>query len=243
MTTVFRFLLFIGMLGLVLHGSTTLAQNNKILAGRVLFPNGTPAPDARVTVKTDCQNAGYSLVKYAIASPDGSFFVPAFGEDCQRYRLTADKREEFWLETGEDKVFYRANGVSATLDISSDSPLQPALIVLGARGGKIDVQVWDNATNQFIYALVSIEHKPVVGKTFGSMEIATGHDGSPDTLFLPAGDYTASVEQFKCHEKLFWAIRPPVFPFTAVAGERNELKISIDAGLIEGSPGNGKCVP
>jgi hypothetical protein len=238
-------LLFVSLLALRLPGDPVLAQNAKTLAGKVLFPDGTPVADARVTATTDCQtyHAGYRLVRFATTSLDGTFSMAAFGEDCQRYRFTADKRDDFWLRTGDDVFYGGSNGTSPVLDLSLASASQPVTILLGARGGKVDIQVWDNATKRFIYALVSIEHKPVEGKKFGSEDIATGKDGSADTLFLPAGDYTASVEQFQCRDKIFWAITPPVFTFTAVGGERSVLKVSIDVRSIKSTPHGVKCVP
>ena len=71
--------------------------------------------------------------------------------------------------------------------------------------------VWDAATARFIPAMLSIDHKAVEGKTFGSMDIATGEDGSADTLLLPPGEYVASVLQYQCGTKEYWAAVRPQF--------------------------------
>ncbi len=201
-----------------------------------------------VTAATTCETGetGYHLVRQATAAADGTFSIPAFGEECQRYRLTADKRSDFWLETG-DAVFYgSSNGTAPTLDFSAVSASAPVTIVLGQRGGRIDFRVWDTATAHFIYAELGIERKLVEGKKFGSMWIATGKDGSVDTLLLPQGEYVASVLQYQCGDKEYWAAAPPQFPFEVTAGIVQEPKIVIDVHSIKSSrtysnPRGKKC--
>jgi len=195
------------------------AQVGRTIRGTVLYPDGSAAPRATVTATTICDHASYRLVKQETTADDGSFSIESFGEDCYRYRLSANKSGDFWLETGDaastspQGVFYSGpNGTYPTVDVlSTASPPAPVTIELGQRGGKVDLQVWDRATSRFIYAILSIDRRPVEGKKFGSEEIATGMDGSLDTLFLPPGDYVASVVQYQCKGKEFWAAMPPEF--------------------------------
>lgn len=244
----FRRVALISLLGVL--SLNVRAQNRGMLTGSVLYPDGTPAAGAKVTATTDCEtyHAGYRLVQYATAGLDGAFLMAAFGEGCQRYRFSANKSDDFWLETGDDIFLGQSNGTIPTLDLSSTPVPGPVAIMLGARGGKVDLQVWDVATARFIHATVMINHKPVVGKKFGSEEVATGKDGSPDTLFLPAGEYVASVDQYQCRDKEFWSATPPTFPFAVNAGERQNLKIPIDVRLIRNlstyaNPRGKRCLP
>jgi hypothetical protein len=228
-----------------------------MLRGTVWFPDGTPVPGATVTATTVCESgeAGISLVKKATTTPEGTFSIAAFGERCHQYRLTANKREDFWLETGGTvepgnmaAVFYVSpNGTSPTVDLSSiTSPPQPITIMLGLRGGWVDFKVWDTATGRFIYAELSIERKPTEAKKFGSLQIATGKDGSADTVLLPPAEYVASILQYQCGTKEYWAAAPPQFSFEVTAGNKQEPKIELDVRTIKSlktyaNPDGKKC--
>ncbi len=179
----------------------------------VAFPDGTPVQGATVTATTICESreGGYRLVKQATTTPEGTFSIPAFGGGCNQYRLTAGRRADFWIETGDCVFCGGPNGKSPTVNLSAASAPKPVTIVLGQRGGAIDFRVWDAATARFIPAMLSIDHKAVEGKTFGSMDIATGEDGSADTLLLPPGEYVASVLQYQCGTKEYWAAVRPQF--------------------------------
>jgi hypothetical protein len=224
------------------------SQDSPVLRGTVLFPDGTPAHEATVTATTACENGegGYRLARQATTTPEGTFSIPPFGEGCNQYRLTAGKAADFWIETG-DCVFCGApNGMPPTVNLSAASAPEPITIVLGQRGGTTDFRVWDAATARFMRAMLRIDHKPVEGKTFGSMDIATGKDGSADTLLLPPGEYVASVLQYQCGTKEYWAAVPPQFSFEVTAGNKQEPKISVDVRTIKSSktyanPHGRKC--
>ena len=71
------------------------------------------------------------------------------------------------------------------------------------------------------------------GKKFGSVQIATGRDGSPDTLLLPAGDYEVVVEQYSCGAADYFALNPPRERFAVQAGQVTAKDISVDVRLIK----------
>jgi hypothetical protein len=224
------------------------AQEIPLLRGTVVFADGTPVRDATVTAVTICEKgeAGYRLVRQATATPEGTFSIPAFGEGCNQYRLTAGRLADFWIETGDCVFCGGPNGTPPTVDLSAGSVPEPVTIVLGQRGGMVDFWVWDAATARFIRAMLSIDHKAVEGKTFGSMEIATGKDGSADTLLLPPGEYVASVLQYQCGTKEYWAAVPPQFSFEVRAGSRQEQRISVDVRTLKSlktyaNPHGRKC--
>ena len=121
-------------------------------------------------------------------------------------------------------------------------------IMLGSRGGLVSFRVWDTATNRFVYAGLYLKRMPVSGKKFGSMNIATGHDGSPDTLLLPVGQYEVSVERYSCRGTDYFTVKPPRETFTVEAGLRTEKDISVDVRQIKpissyGNPGAEYCKP
>ena len=89
------------------------------------------------------------------------------------------------------------------------------------------------AAGRFIYAELGIERKPAEAKKFGSMQIATGKDGSADTLLLPPGEYVASVLQYQCGTKEYWASAPPHFSFEVTAGNKQEPKIELDVRTLK----------
>lgn len=103
--------------------------------------------------------------------------------DCNRIRLFAKKTEDLWLETGPDVLSGEDNGTAPVVVIPSSATTK---ITMGSRVGSISYRVWDKATNRFIRAGLYIKRMPVTGKKFGSVQIATGPDGSPDTLLLAA---------------------------------------------------------
>ena len=256
--TTHRVALLVGVLALWQTSQISArAQDLPMLRGTVSFPDGTPVPGATVTATTVCDSgeAGVSLVKKATTTPEATFSIAAFGEGCHQYRLTANKREDFWLETGDSHsrsgaaaAFYVGpNGTSPTVDLpSATSSPQPITIVLGLRGGWVDIRVWDTAASRFIYAELLIERKPIEGKKFGSVQIATGKDGSADTLLLPPAEYVASVLQYQCGTKEYWAAVPPQFPFEVTAGNKQEPKIELDIRTMKSSktyanPHGKKC--
>jgi hypothetical protein len=231
----------------VLQGSTW-AQAIPMLRGTVAFPDGTPVQEATVTATTICENgeAGYRLVKQATTTPEGTFSIPAFGGECSQYRLTAGKRADFWIETGDCLFCGGPNGTPPTVNLSAPSVPGTITIVLGQRGGAVDLRVWDAATARFIRAMLRIDHTPVEGKTFGSMEIATGKDGSADTLLLPPGEYVASILEYQCGTKEYWAAAPPQFSFEVTSGNKQDPKISVDVRTIKSlktyaNPRGRKC--
>jgi len=133
------------------------------------------------------------------AANDGTFSFPVFDPDCNRYRFSASKPSDFWLPSNQN-VF---TGV----------PSQPVQIVLGPRGGKVQIQVWDVATDRFIRAQLDISRKTIAGKQFGSLQTATNLDGSAITELLPSGEYSVKVISYPCANVEYWTSNGPASSF------------------------------
>lgn len=227
--TIFRTLL-------LFMAATTLGQVTSRplpggINGIVRAPDGVPLEGAVVTAKTDCNEVGLSFVEQVKTSATGSFYVPPFATgDCDRIRLSAKKPEDLWLETGHDPLSGDENGTAPVVVIPSSATTE---ITMGARGGSVSFRVLDKATDRFIWAGLYIERIPILGKKFGSVQIATGRDGSPDTLLLPAGDYQVSVDQYSCGTVNFFALNPSKRSFTVQAGQVMAKDISVDVRLIK----------
>ncbi len=201
-----------------------------------------------MTAKTACDDMGYHLVSQAKSSEDGTFSIPPFGENCRRYQFSANKRSDFWMETGEDNLNGGLNGTSPAIDLSSTSDPNPVTIKLGQQGGRVDFQVWDIATKHFIYAMLSLKHQPVAGKTFGSEMFATGKDGAADTLLLPPGEYLVSIDSYQCRDRQYIPAAQMCFPLSVASGRQQQKEYRIDVRLIKasralGTPYGRKCKP
>jgi hypothetical protein len=224
------------------------AQASTPLRGRVVFPDGTPAPGATVTVKTACDDMGYHLVSQAKTSEDGTFSIPPFGENCRRFQFTASKRSDFWMETGEDNLNGGLNGTSPAIDLSLTPDPSPVTIKLGQQGGRVDVQVWDIATERFVYATLSLKHQPAAGRIFGSEMFATGKNGSSETLLLPPGEYFVNIDSYQCRDRQYVPPEQLCFPLSVASGTQQRKELQIDVRLIKamrafGTPYGRKCSP
>jgi hypothetical protein len=148
-------------------------------------------------------------------------------------RLSAKKVEDLWLKTGHD-VFYEAdNGTSPEVDAPWTRTPTTTEIKLGRQGGLVSFRVRDMASDRFIWAELQLERTPVPGAKFGSLRIATGPDGSPDTLLLPAGQYQIFLESYSCHGKDYFTDRPPMESLTVQAGEKVAKDFSVDVRSIK----------
>lgn len=94
----------------------------------------------------------------------------------------------------------------------------------------------DTAKRRFIWAGLHVERKPTKGVTYGSMDIATGIDGSADTLLLPPGEYLISVERFSCQNSQYFTTHPPSETLTVKEGQRLMKDISVDVRRIKPAP-------
>lgn len=208
-----------------------------------------PSAGATVSAVTECsQDVHVKYVKDVKTSTDGSFYVPPFPSGCNRVRLTAKKAEDLWLKTGHDVFYEGDNGTTPIVEASATGSPTTVEIKLGTRGGLVSFRVWDAASHRFIYAELYVKRMPMPGVVFGSMQIATGRDGSPDTLLLPAGQYEISVEQYSCQEAIYLAASPSRETVIVEAGERLAKDISVDVRLIKAmksydNPGGKACEP
>lgn len=219
------------------------------ISGFVHFPDGTPSVGATVSAVTECKEMGYNRVQEVNTSTDGSFYVPAFLDvSCNQVRLSASKVEDLWLKTGHEVFYGDDNGTTPLVEVSRVGSPSTTEITLGRRGASVSFRVWDVATNRFIWAGLHLERMPVPDAMFGSMYIATGRDGSPDTLLLPAGQYKVSVERYSCKGVDYLTVRPPQEIFAVEAGQRIAKDISVDVRLIkpvksETNPNRTPCKP
>jgi len=218
------------------------------MRGQVLYPDGMPAVGATVVAATVCPEDRAHLVKDVKTRDDGSFSIASFDLRCGRVRFTAEHREGYWLKTGDDVFYPSTNGTTPQINISGDSPPPPVTIFLGARGGEIEFQVWDEATDRFIYAGLAIEREPVDGRGFGLVSIATGDDGSSHTLFLPGGQYRVSVTRYLCGPKTFFVATRVWESFEVTPGQKAVKKLAVNTFNIKASdsydnPSGQKCRP
>ena len=176
----------------------------------------------------------FNLVSEATASSDGSFHIPAFrGAECTAIRLYAEKPDDLWLKTGAN-VFYKGEiGTTPLVNVTVDGLPSHADIELGIRGGRVKLRVKDTGSGKPIWAEVRLELVPPVDFHAGSIQTATGRDGSPVPLFVPAGEYRVSVLQYACGTVDFFARRPPAQVFVVAEGERLEKDINVDIQHIE----------
>jgi hypothetical protein len=203
------------------------------ILGRVLYPDGTPSEGAKVSATTECEKMVVNRATVTKTAADGSFYIPPFLDaECNRVKLRAEKTDDLWLKTGF-QVFVEGDNGTAPVIVAprSGSPIA-AEIRLGERGARVGFTVRDIATDRLIYAVLYLERMPMPGQKFSSETIATGEDGSPDTLLLPAGQYRISVNLYHCHDVLYMAARPPQTLFTVEAGQITEKEVTIDIRTI-----------
>ena len=107
----------------------------------------------------------------------------------------------------------------------------------------------DAPSDSFIWAELSLKRVPPAGARPGYVRmIATGWDGGPDTVFLPAGQYEISVDQYSCHGVEYFTNGSPRETFALQAGQRIDKSISVDVRLIKpkssyNNPGAKPCTP
>ena len=192
---------------------------------------------------------GYNRLQEVKTSTDGSFYVPPFLDvSCNQVRLSAKKVEDMWLKTGHEVFYEGENGTTPLVEASRSGLPTTTEIRLENRGGSVSFRVWDVASRRFIYAELFVKRLPVPGAVFGSMQIATGRDGSPDTLLLPAGQYEISVDQYSCREAVYFAASSPRETLTVQAGEKLATDFSVDVRLIKAmksydNPRGKRCEP
>ena len=233
-----RFLIHLIVSLAVVFASTGQATRNVFkVSGVVQYPDGKPSAGATVTGVTVCEREPYHLVQEAKTAADGSFNLQFVDSECNRIRLSASKADELWLKTGKDIFDTKENGTAPIIEASATAPTSPAVIRLGERGGMVQFRVWDTATGRFIWAEVHLERLPVPGVRFGSMDFATGRDGSADDLFLPEGEYQFSVKLYACNNADYLASASTVHgTFRIEAGQRVTKDVSLDVRQIKPLP-------
>lgn len=208
------------------------SQTDFHISGKVEYSDGSAAGGARVIAESTCTNN--QLVQETTTKPDGRFSMKAFDPNCNKYKLSASYREAFWLSTGNDIFYLVPNGTTPTIELMPGKPSAPVLIRLEQRGGEVELRVFDEKSQSFVYAGLSIDREPVGNKTFGGgISIATGVDGSLHSLFLPAGKYVAKVERYMCHDKTYFSASPATFKFNVRAGMRQTLTVKVNTAKIQ----------
>jgi hypothetical protein len=217
----------------------------KRVSGVVTYPNGDHVAGAKVTAVTACEGEPCHRVQEVTTSEDGIFHIgPFLDSACMRLRLSAQK--DFWLPTGQDVFYDKQIGTTPNVELS-ETDLRTE-IQLGEQGGRVHIRVWDTATQRFIYAQLGVRRLPVAGAKFGSMEIATGRDGSADTLLLPSGTYEFSVKAFACGDQDYFAAAPVRDMVKVEAAQTITKDMWIDVQRIKpvksySNPNGSHCVP
>jgi hypothetical protein len=231
------------------HG--TQSEIAQPLRGKVVFSDGSAASAAKVEATAKCDGLG--LVQFTTTAEDGSFSFPLFHRkeyrdvDCKKYEFRASKEEDYWLPSDEHIFSGLSPAVpTANIPVGVDSP--SIQIVLGVRGGKVSIRVWDIATNRFVRAMVYLERKPVVGMKFGSEQWETNENGSPASELLPPGEYTVEVQSYPCRAEEYWTVGGPTDSFTVEPGKQQDEIIRIDVRDIKPLSGPSfrrrrKCKP
>jgi hypothetical protein len=210
------------------------SQTGVLIEGRVVYPDGSAAGGAHVVAESICTDTSVHLVQERTANPDGKFLIKSFDPTCNKYKFSAAHREALWLPTGDDIFYIEPNGTTPTIELISGQVPAPVLIRLGERGAEVELKVFDEKTQSFIYAGLSIDREPIGNKSFGGgMSTATGDDGSSLTLFLPPGNYIVTVDRYMCHGKNYVSARPPTFTFSIGAGVRQARTLNVNVAKIQ----------
>ena len=110
------------------------------VSGVVQYPDGKPSPGASVIGKTSCNGEPYSLVQETITAADGTFHLQFVDAECNRIRLSASKRDEFWLRTGSDIFYTKENGTSPVIELSANGSPSDIVVQLGELGGLVTLE-------------------------------------------------------------------------------------------------------
>jgi hypothetical protein len=246
MGVLIKLLLLLTASGLIVQEATRPVF---IVSGVVQYPDGKPSAGATVTGVTACQREPYHRSQEAKTAADGSFNLQFVESECGRIRLSAIKADELWLKTGKDIFYAKENGTAPIVEATTSGRPTETLIKLGERGGLVEFRVWDTATERFIFAEVYLERISVPGSNFGSKLFATGRDGSADTLFLPAGEYRFSIQQYACNGANYSTVSNSSHgSFTVSAGQRVSEDFSVDIRQIKplksnSNPHGKPCLP
>ena len=208
------------------------------VSGIVRLRDGAPIAGAKVTAITACEGMHVSLVQEVTTSTDGSFYVPSFhSAECTKVRLYAEKADDLWIKTGPNIFLAVSNGTLPLVELKPVGPPAFSEIMLGDRGASVSIRVRDSATDRFIWAELHVQRQAVEGAINGSMDIATGRDGSADVVLLPAGEYAITVQQFACRDADYFTGNPqPTERITVEAGQRVAKDISVDVRQIKTAP-------
>jgi hypothetical protein len=230
---------------LIIEGFAQDAKPIFRVTGTVLFSDGASAPRASVEAVTACPEDSVNFVQETVASDSGEFQFAFLNPDCRRVRISASKG--LWLKTGFDVFYGKQIGTSPVVELSPGNP-QHTEVRLGELGGRVNFRVRDTATGRFIWAGLSLERIAIPGEKFGSMTIATGKDGSADTVLLPAGGYEVSVNRFACNDREMFAASLVRKTINVVAGETIDADIIVDVRKIKPSktsanPHGAYCTP
>ena len=200
-----------------------------LLLGQVMYPDGSPAAGAKVVAETTCTDSTIHMVDDTVTDSDGSFAFTTFDSSCGRYRFTAEKRETFWLKTGKEVFYPQLNGTAPEIQLVDSTPPEPVLIQFGLRGAELEIAVWDEFTSRRIRAGLDVECPEA---WCGAMGIATGKDGEPHTVFVPARRYRVTLNSYPCGAKKYFADGGPSITVDAIEGQRRSVELRINTRLV-----------
>jgi hypothetical protein len=104
------------------------------IRGRVVYPDSSAASRATVVATPVCEGMPIRPLETALTATDGTFLVRMLSTPCDTIRLTAEKRDDFSLRTGEDPLYPRQNGTTPEVRLLADAVPEPVTIRLDLRG-------------------------------------------------------------------------------------------------------------
>jgi len=203
------------------------------LRGHVVYPDGSPAVGAKVVAATICERDWAHFVSDTLTTDDGSFVIKSFDTSCGEIRFTAEKRDGFWLKTGNEVFYPRPNGTPPEIHLLGDVSPDPLTIQLDLRGGELELKVWDESAKRHIRAGLMIE---CPGAWCGAISIATGESGAAHMIFVPARRYQVSLNWYMCGSRTYFPETGPSITVDALEGQRREAVLTIDVPMIRAKP-------
>lgn len=201
------------------------------LKGRVIYPDGSPASGATVYADPTCRN-DFGFSNLAHTSEAGSFEMLSVDPGCGQIRFTAEKREDFWLRTGDDPFYPRRNGTAPELVLTEGQFPEPVTIQLDLRGGTLELRAWDLSASRYISVSVCVECSAA---SCGILCTGTGPDGAGHTVFLPPRQYRASLNFFSCGTdgaETYQADQGPSITIDVVEGQLRSSVLKFDPKTV-----------
>lgn len=198
--------------------------------GRVIYPDGSGATGATVRATTVCPGRTIHLTTTAVAGDDGRFSIDSFDSTCEKVEFSASYEDEFWLDTDRLRTGRQKGPI---IEVGESGPVGPIVVQLGERGGVVELSVFDEDTQRFIYGALSIhsiDHDAII------MGTATGDRGEAHSILLPIGEYEVRLSRFHCGKKTYFTADEPTVRFFIEEGARTAAQISVSVTALDTKP-------